>query len=184
MKRLPYIHIIILAAILIAPLTALFAQPRHEFDDTRRFFTGGGLGLQLGTIAYVDVSPFLGYFLMERWDVGLGVTYQYYVDKRFNPHFTADVMGGRIFTRYHVLEDLFLQAEYEILNYNAALIDPLGFFIKPERVEVYNYLIGAGYRQAVSNRVSINLVGLWNLNESVYSLYDNPVIRIGVEVGL
>lgn len=159
------------------------AQSSNLFGNNR-FFTGGGLGLQIGTITFIDVSPHLGYYFTEKWAGGIGLTYQYYSDKRFNPKFTADVMGGRLFARYYILEEVFAHVEYEYLSYESALLDPLGLFIKPRRVEVSNYLVGGGYRQQLGRLVYVNLLVLWNLNETTYSIYENPIIRMGMDVGL
>ena len=65
------------------------------------------------------------------------------------------------------------------MNYEA-----YDFFGDLVRVNVNNILLGGGYRQWVTDNSFISLELLWNVNESVYSLYQNPIIRVGVNVGI
>jgi hypothetical protein len=51
-------------------------------------------------------------------------------------------------------------------------------------VEVNSFFVGGGYRQPVSNRVAIDFLLLFNLNDSYNSPYSNPIFRLGVGVGL
>ena len=159
------------------------AQSRYKSD---RFFTGGGFGLQIGTVTIIDVSPHIGYYLTDNFALGIGGTYQYYryKDSYYKINYSTDIFGGRLFARYNIIEEIFAHAEYEYLNYEAALIDPLGYFTgDTKRVSVDNVLVGGGYRQNVGGNSWATISVLWNVNETVYTLYSNPIIRMGVDIG-
>ena len=141
-----------------------------------RLFFGGYFGLQFGTMTLIDVSPFVGLNVSKNFAVGLGLTYQYYREKYSGYRYSTNVFGGRAFARYYVIQNIFGQAEYEILNFEP--------YIEPERVNVHGILLGGGYRQMIGEKSFVSIVVLWNLNESTYSPYSNPVIRMGFGVGL
>jgi long-subunit fatty acid transport protein len=164
---------------LILALTNLkaFAQDIEEPVDglpfANRLFLGGNFGLQFGSITFINISPLIGYRITDRLSAGPGVSYMYYSDwTGYNTH----IYGGRIFTMYNILQSVFLYGEYEILN-----LDRFGF---QERIDVTNILLGGGFRQSIGGRAFWNIMGLWNINESVYSPYSNPIFRMGVTWGL
>jgi hypothetical protein len=174
--------------LLFATMPAPAQDSNYDIDintPLRRnsFFTGGSMGLQFGTITIVDISPQFGYFPLEHLSVGAGFTYQYINDHRAVSHFIMNVYGGRLFTRLYlpVFESIFAHLEYEYMIFQTNAFSYNG---TKERIQLHNALAGVGYRQNIGGRSAINLMLLWNFNESMYSLYSNPVIRVGVDVGL
>jgi long-subunit fatty acid transport protein len=163
----------------------VFCQVENEATDINdsykhSFFTGGNLGLQFGTVTMIDVSPQFGYYIFENMSVGLGLTYQYINDHRFSE--TMHVIGGRVFTRLYLpfYNSVFAHAEFEYMAFNTNVFSMNG---QKEWIELSNVLAGVGYRQRIGGRSSINLMVLWNFNETPYTLYSNPVIRMGVDIG-
>ncbi len=150
-----------------------------------RFFTGGDFGLVFGDVTLIDISPFLGYKVTDKFWTGIGATYQYYRNTNYVPDIKTSVYGGRVFGRYYVgiIENLFAHAEYEVLNYDALFMDPFGY-VYQQRLTAHNILVGAGYSQPISENSSLDLMILYNLNENSQSLYSNPVIRLGFNFGL
>jgi hypothetical protein len=150
-------------------------------------FTGGSLAMSFGTFTYVDVSPLLGYRFTPKFSVGTGFTYIYFKDNRapitnsstnYGSN-SSSIYGGRLFSRYLIFESLFAHAEYEVLNrevYNE-------LFRKNLRVNVVALYLGGGYQQRIGMNSFMNLMVLWNVNETRYSLYPNPIIRAGFNIG-
>jgi hypothetical protein len=162
-----------------------FAQP-PETGETfwNKVYFGGNLGLQFGDQTIVDVNPLVGYRLTERLSVGFTVTYIYYhfKDPFSNFNYSSDIYGGSIFTRYFILENIFAHVEAEVLNLEV----PKYLFNNYEfvRDNVFGFYVGGGYRQALGDRSSINILLLYNLNENRNSPYQNPIIRIGFGFGI
>lgn len=110
--------------------TAAFSQkgesnnPYAGLPLKERIFVGGGLGLSFGTITFISVSPIVGYNVSPRLSFGLGPSYQYYRDNRATPDFSTSIYGGSAFGRYFVLENIFLQSEFEVLNLEQIGFDP------------------------------------------------------------
>lgn len=158
-------------------------ESSYELPYKNSFFTGGSLGMQFGSVVMIDVSPQIGYFPLEHIAIGAGFTYQYISDRRYSPRLDLNVYGGRAFTRLYLpmFESIFAHLEYEYMAYETNIFSMTG---DKEWIKMNNFLAGAGYRQRIGGRSAINLMLLWNFNESEYSLYSNPVIRIGADIGL
>ena len=69
-------------------------DPEAKFSFKDRSYFGGSLGLQLGTVTLIDLSPLAGVMLSPKFSTGLGVTYQYYEDNRFQGA-AGSSFGGR-----------------------------------------------------------------------------------------
>ena len=147
-------------------------EPTLNFKD--RIFTGGNLGLQFGPVTVIDVSPIIGYRITDKIQAGIGFTYQYYKYDAYK--FETNVYGGKLFGRYFITDYLFAHAEYEYLNLEA-------FDFKKRRVDVTSLLGGAGYFQKFGNNSGFTIMLLYNFTESVYTPYNNPVFRIGFNIG-
>ncbi|MBP6978883.1 MAG: hypothetical protein KBB71_11290 [Lentimicrobiaceae bacterium] len=182
-----HLQITILSAILyLACAHSLTAQDhtrdsilhaRPSFKD--RIFLGGNFGVQFGEITLVDVSPLAGYRITTRLSAAVGLIYQYYQEDYYQYRYSTHIFGGRIWLRYNVFRGLFAHAEYELLNY-----DPYDSFLEDDRISVSSYLLGGGYTQWLGGNSFISLSVLWDLNESAYSLYRNPVFQVGFGIGL
>lgn len=147
---------------------------KENFWD--KIYFGGNLGLQFGTSTFIDISPLVGYRITDKISAGVGVTYQYYHYKDRVYDFQTNVYGGRVFGRYLITENLFAHAEYEYLNLEA-------FDFQRRRVDVGSSMAGGGYIQHIGANSSLVAMILYNFTESVYSPYQNPIIRIGFNIG-
>jgi hypothetical protein len=152
-----------------------------------RLVVGGNIGAQFGTVTMIDLSPTIGYKVTDRFLAGIGITYQYYRtrDPVYNIVFKTSIYGGNIFARYYVLDNLFAQAEYEALSLETRYFD-FGYppVHKSARFWIGSPMAGLGYRQAIGGRSSFNIMILWNFNETNYTPYSNPIIRVGVNFGI
>ncbi|HRY32989.1 MAG TPA: hypothetical protein P5531_08475 [Bacteroidales bacterium] len=183
----------LLALLFTAAFSSGYTQPGKTTQKSKtpdpvplseRIFFGGDLGLQFGDVVIVDISPLAGYKFTEKLVAGLGITYQYYKDKRFSPAFSTSIYGGRLFSRYFIMENIFAHAEYELLNYDALFVDPYSLYSFKDRITANNVYVGVGYRQPIGGNAAIDLLILYNLNESAQSLYQNPILRMGVVFGI
>ena len=177
----------------------------------KRVSVGGYVSFQVGTVTGIVVSPEASVRLVDQLHVGLGLTYQYYwyknyyLDTKTNPpeylNYSASVYGGRIFLRYYLrnlfdnfLGNIFAHTEYEYLYYvRPYKYDPRGDIIDPyqnhfsrgkDAVEINSIFVGGGYAQPIAGRAYLDIMILFNLNDTYNSPYSNPVFRIGFGVGL
>lgn len=188
-----YTFSIILSSILIFSSTISFAQKNSE----SKFYWGGNLGLMFGTYTIIDISPLVGYKVTERFRVGAGATYTYYKyqeDGTYNGSSTTNgftfhtsIYGGRVFTEYYVLDNLFLHVEDEFINLD--LPDPT-LYAKKEvlltRQWLNSVLVGGGYAYAFNvDGPALSITVLFRVNHDFQDFYpyQNPIIRIGLGFG-
>ncbi len=191
-------------------IPSLSANPRRPDTFWRRVRVGGNLGFQFGSVTGITISPEACVRTVDQLYVGLRIIYQYYnIKNQFIDGETGDwigyessVYGGGIYLRYYLgslfdgfLANIFAHVEYEYLTYNRPFVeDPYGKIIDPYsritfsrgkmNIEFNSIFIGGGYRQPIGNRVAMEFLLLFNLNDSYNSPYSNPIFRLGVGVGL
>ena len=148
--------------------------PSRNMEWLDNFFTGGNLGAQFGDLTMINISPLLGYRVTERVSVGTRGIYQYV---NWRPvDFTSHVLGGALFGRYFIMENLFAHAEYEVINGH---FGPSG-----GRSNIESFFLGGGYLYQLGGNTSLGVMALYDFINSRYSPYRNPIIRIGFNIGL
>ena len=172
------VFVLFLLGISFVQVDAL-AQREIEGDSTRlkdRMFFGGNLGLQFGTVTFIDISPLAGVMITPRLSAGAGITYQYYDDNRFQGA-NGSSYGGRVFGRYNVLPNIFTHVEYENINWETYSVAEQAF----RRVWTDAFFIGGGYFAPFGRRGGANFTFLYNvLHDNQNSYYAEPyVIRVG-----
>ncbi len=143
---------------------------KESFSD--KVFVGGGLGLQFGDITRVELSPIVGYKITERFHSGVGFTYTYFEDSRVN--YSTNIVGGSVFSRFLITDNIFAHAEYEALN-GQWEFDREAYFIN-------SIFIGGGFMQRFGNSFAAIML-LYNINDSAFNPYTNPVIRMNFGIG-
>jgi hypothetical protein len=179
-NRIAVIALTVLA-IFVNSAAGLAQVSREKAPPIReRLFFGGSLGLQFGTVTNIQIAPIVGLWLRPRIAIAAGPEYQYYKD----PYYHTDIYGGKAYLEYVVIKNIgaflsggsstgiFLHLEDELLNLETYQVNSY------ERVNVNTILGGAGISQQIGSRSSVNLMFLWVLDDSGYSLYNNPEIRI------
>lgn len=152
-----------------------------------RIVTGGGLGLSFGAYQdYIAVSPIIGYAFTKKFVAGTGLTYQYTKYKDVNPgrDITTSNYGINPFMRYTLFKGIFVQTEYEYLNYEAILPN-----LETTRANWDSFMAGGGIMQPLGSRAGIFFMVLYNFSyrdaqPGEYLPYGSPwVIRAGINVG-
>ncbi len=190
-------------------IPSLSAKPQKANTFWRRIAVGGNLGFQLGSVTGITLSPEFRIRTIDQLYVGTRIIYQYFRYKNYFYDsdtkeflsYESNVYGGGIYLRYY-LRSLFSNffgnfyghVEFEYLAYTRPYIftqgghiyDPYGNSFVPGKqvVEINSIFVGGGYSQPIGNRVSLDLMILFNLNDSYNSPYSNPIFRLGVGVGL
>ena len=151
-------------------------DPESNPAFKEKMYFGGNVRLQFGAVTLIDISPLAGVMLNSKLSAGLGATYQYYNDNRFQGS-TGSSYGGRVFARYNVLPNIFAYSEVESINWNA-----YNFFNdRLQRTWTEAFFVGAGYFTPFGPRGGANFTFLYNLrHDNRNSYYNEPyVIRVG-----
>ena len=190
-------------------IPSLSSKPRRQDTFWKRVSVGGNLGFQFGSVTGITIAPEVQIRVVDQLHVGMRFIYQYFNSKNYfydtknevYMSYQANVFGGGIYMRYYLsslfdnfLGNLFAHVEYEYLAYKRPFVqddngsilgaDNLYYHSGSDVVEFNSIFVGGGYRQPISNRVSMDFLILFNLNDSYNSPYSNPLIRLGIGVGL
>ena len=158
--------------------------PKHKSQNILdRIDFGGYLGIQFGSVTLINISPLVSYRITPKFHAGLGLTYQYYKDNTYSPGYSSSAYGGSIFLRYFIWRDLFVHFEYAPM-YITNFYYPPGIPTVDKAPWAQDVLIGGGYRQWIGQKAYMSLMLLWNLNQTIYSPYSNPIFRIGFGIGI
>ncbi len=181
------IRSIVLTCALSIVVSAAFSQGKDNSLEgvpfKERIVTGGGLGLGFGNVQdFVSVSPVIGYSLTKKIIAGTGFTYRYTNYKVFSPSIKLTDYGVSPFARYMVYKGLFVQTEYEFLNYEF----PAGG-TETFRRSFDSFLAGGGLIQPVGKNLSFYAMALYNFSYQTsngYTPYASPwVLRAGINIG-
>lgn len=142
-----------------------------------KIFFGGGIGASFGSVTAVSVSPFIGYKLFEKTNIGTGIKYQYYKNELYDV--STSLYGGSVFVEQFLTNSIFLHGEYELLSLETKYFDELELYQDQERFLHHGILVGAGYRHQMSNAGYLFILGMVNLNQTANSPYSMPIIKIG-----
>jgi len=140
------------------------------------WFVGGMIGGSFSNNGgSFEVSPLVGYKITDDFHVGSRITYIYskYFGTSYNDY------GGSLFARQRFLKMLFAHAEYEVLSIEYNNVQNEKF-----RMTINSLFLGGGLYQQMGGRGFATIAILYNVLETKYSPYSNPVIRIGFGVGL
>jgi len=180
------------------------SQKKKSHDFWQRVSVGGNLGLQFGTVTAINVSPEVMIRVVDQFHLGVGFSYDYLQSKDYfwdDPNqqyldFKANVYGGRVFARYYLrnlldnfLGNFFGHVEYEYLYYTrpytqdpaGTIIDPYGYTYTQGKniLEISSLFVGVGYEQPFTERAFMDIMILYNINETYTSPYSNPIFRLG-----
>lgn len=140
-----------------------------------KFTFGGGFGLSFGSYTRIAVSPLVGYRPIPRVLIGAEGRYAYIKDS-YNG-FKTYYYGFGPLARLIVYKGFFLQAQAEFLNFDDILFNS---YVSNRKWNTA-VLVGAGYRQQLSERSFYYMTVLWDINDTSSSLYvNNPIIRMGI----
>ena len=151
-----------------------------------KFLVGGFGGVAIGSATSVEVSPHVGIYPVKWLALGVGGSYIYlnYKLYTFGDRLGAHIFGGRFFVEGYAWKSLVIHASYEYLTYEKMFFDNLTNATYSKRVGTHAVLVGIGYKNQLTERVSIYSHVLFNLNNDEYSLYAIPIFRVGVNVDL
>jgi hypothetical protein len=155
----------------------------NERPEPQRWVFGGDFGMGFSTYgSNILVSPQIGYRITPQFEAGSRLTYNYSSYKNGNDKLRLSYYGGGFYASYIIYRGIFAHAENEILSYQPVYLDYNGL-VKGDRRVVHSIFIGGGYRQYFSATGFGSIMLLYNLNETLDSPYDNPMIRIGFGFG-
>lgn len=133
----------------------------------------------------VSAAPALGFRITDKFAIGPGISYAYSsysvpdgyaITAAGASNISTSSLGVKAFAQYIIYKEFFLHAEYEVTNAQLLGEDGYGYLQKVNRT-VTTPLLGAGYRSYLGENAAVDIVGLYNFDSNIYSLYPGLVIR-------
>lgn len=136
----------------------------------------------------LNYLPWAMYRASPRFLIGPGFTYIFRKSNYYN--YQTSYYGPRAIASYSLFKDfgevininigdIILHSEYELLSVEKLYLDPNNTVIKDGRALINSLLVGGGIFQPIGQRGGLSIMLLYNLIESDFSPYTNPVIRFG-----
>lgn len=162
------------------PETVQQEETEAPLRHINRMYFGGSFGLQFGTYTNISLLPIIGYMVTDKFRVGAGAVY-HYIGYRGNSYSSY---GARAFTQMEFFNigdgSVLGHAEVEFLN---TRYEDTNGFIGDDRTLLTLPLVGVGYRQHISDKASLDMLLLYNVNSRVRgNPYSNPVFRVGFNI--
>ena len=181
-----------LLLLLIALTFSLVAQDEEATGRKGRFFFIPEIWMSFGTRTYIDLSPMVGYHVMNRLALAIGPHYIFQTQNAnayYQNSYQTHAYGLKGFARFSLItnaeeflpinlfSELFVHVEYEGLSLEKA------YYVPPYTEDgrfIYNgFLVGGGISQRIGMHNSISFTILWDINEMTVSPYSNPIFRVG-----
>jgi hypothetical protein len=144
----------------------------------------------LGNTTFIDVSPYIGYYVYPKLLIGFAPAYIYYRESNNNVKNSSHFFALRTSIIYKALENIgknlafksnlgiFVQAEYEALNLDRNFSNN-NSSSRVNRYWLNGMLLGGGLCQPIGKKSFFNLGVFFNFLADKRSPYDNPLIRFG-----
>ena len=156
-------------------------QPAPEKASwKKKIYYGGYINFSLGSYTSIGIEPMVGYKIIPRLSVGAKIRYDYVKQDLYGETYEYSNYGGSLFSRLSLFKRLYLHAEYATYNYeNYTGIE------ESERIWVPYFFVGAGFRQPLGSRASLNAQVLFDVLNNANSPYRDwePFYSVGMSVG-
>lgn len=148
--------------------------------DIDKLVLGGDFRFNVGLGVSLGIAPMVGYKITDHFVAGVRLGYSYdrfkldYQDLPASATtnvFSYNTYTGGLWTRYLIFETVYLHAEMEYNFFQQYYQDASTGDIYKKMIESPSLMIGAGFKQPISDRVSVNTTLLYDVYNDPYSYY-------------
>jgi len=182
------------------PVNAHKKQQQKKGFDISKLVFGGIAQVAVGDITDLGISPIIGYRFTRKLTAGIGLGYEYVKANNGTPladpttgyvnfyPYKSSVFYPSIWARYTIWRNLFAQAEfqYDMMTVKTYDYDQTVTTIIPVTYHANApvMLLGVGFRQPITDRVSLVLVMMYDVIQDKNSPYYNTIgFFPGINVG-
>ncbi len=154
-------------------------QPEKKGGFQReRLFFGGNVGFNFSSdYTVIDVNPLVGYRFTDKFSSGIQIDYSFiqisYMDV------STSIYGVSVFASYIFYKNFLAKAEYQHISLESKYFGPS--ITAKGRFGIDNVYVGGGFRTPIGEHSYAYFLILWNLNETMYNPYQNPIYSISFE---
>lgn len=159
------------------------AAPKKSVNIREKIYFGGNLGLSFGNITSIAIEPLIGWKWTPKLSSGLVLSYWYYKDNRYTPTYESSSYGYRLFSRYRVIPQIYLHAEWAQFFYdNIYDPDDLSF----GTASVPYFFVGGGLSQPMGGNAHFFIQALYEVIQDRRSIYrgnNDLYLSVGIAAG-
>lgn len=137
----------------------------NQNSNNGKLRVGGDLGLNFGNNSYfgLNISPSVGYMLMDNLETGVTIGYQY----TKNNFYKSNVFSAGSYANYFIMPELFGRVHYEYFNGNQT-VKQTNYKINFDESALW---IGGGYQTSGPVRFQAGLMYnvLYNKDKSIFN---------------
>lgn len=154
-----------------------------------KWYYGGNIGFSFwNDYFYLGVYPLVGYKVTPKLSLGAKVGYAYISDDRYEPFpaLNTSNYGGSLFSRFRVIPQIYLHAEFAYWSYeNISSFNLEENSYNTERYWIPYLLLGGGFSQQLGPNTWAFVEVLFDVIQDDNSPYEEwePFISFGVGVG-
>jgi hypothetical protein len=154
-----------------------------------KWYYGGNIGFSFwNDYFYLGVYPLVGYKVTPKLSVGGKIGYAYISDDRYEPFpaLNTSNYGGSLFSRFRVIPQIYLHAEFAYWSYeNISSFNLQENTYNTERYWVPYLFLGGGFSQQLGPNTWAFVEVLFDVIQDEKSPYEDwePFISFGVGVG-
>ncbi|MCB2219023.1 MAG: hypothetical protein KQI35_01420 [Bacteroidetes bacterium] len=153
-------------------------KPKTPLKD--KIYFGGSIGVSFGNYSRIAVYPMMGYKITPKLSAGIELGYEYISDNRYTSTYNTSNYGFSLFSRYRFIPQLYLHAEYSMVNYELYYIDQ-----SRTREWVPFLFLGAGFSQQLASGIWAYAQIKFDVLQDENSPYNEwaPFYTFGISVG-
>lgn len=185
MKRL---LVSILLVLSVVGVNAQYLEKEPPPSPVQRIFFGGNLDMAFGSITQISLSPEVGYRISNRLSAGVGIDYMFVYSEEYS--FKGSIFGGNVFASFTMIKSIgklipFFRTDMGILLYGQFSYTNMGRFYTAlsgeEPMWIASPMLGLAFQVPIGQRSYMVLSVMYNFNETLYSLYSNPVVKVSYQ---
>ena len=169
-------------------LNAQYLENDQQLSPAQRIFYGGDLDMAFGSVTQISVCPQVGYRITNRFSAGVGFDYLYIYSEEYD--FKGSIFGGNIFASFTAIKSIgqlipFFRTDMGVLIYGQFSCTNMGRFYSVLSGEgpmwIISPMLGIGFQVPIGERSYMVMTVMYNFNESLYSIYSNPVVKVSYQ---
>lgn len=180
--------VFILLSFSVLGLNAQYLETDPPPSPVQRIFWGGDLDMAFGAVTQISLSPQVGYRITNRLSVGVGLDYMFLYSDEYD--FKGSIFGGNVFASFTIIKRLgdfipIFGTDMGILLCGQFSYTNMGKFytalLEEEPMWIASPMLGLGFQVPIAQRSYMLISVMYNFDESMYSIYSNPVVKVSYQ---
>lgn len=157
---------------------------KEKKQGANKWYFGGNFTFTFGSYTSIGIWPLAAYKIVPKLSIGIQPGYEYLKYDSYGGEYETSNYGIRVFSRYRVIPQAYIHAEYASINYGYQT-PVVGGGYEDSREWVPFVFLGAGFSQRIGGNAYAYVQVLFDVLNSDKSPYGSgePFWTVGVAAG-